>query len=102
MPNGPDSPERLADLLTQFLKRSGIDARVKQAAVLEQWGALVGPQIAAVTRPLSVTEDGTLFVAVRSHTWMSELTMMERELLASINRITGDKPIHRLRWTLMR
>ncbi|MFP5356761.1 MAG: DUF721 domain-containing protein [Gemmatimonadota bacterium] len=102
MPNGPDSPERLADLLTQFLKRSGMDKRIKQAAVLDEWGALVGPEIAAVTRALSITDDGTLFVAVRNHAWMSELTMMERELLASINRITGDKPIHRLRWTLMR
>ncbi len=102
MPNGSDSPERLADLLNQFLKRSGMDARIKQAAVLEEWGTLVGPEIGAVTRALSITDDGTLFVAVRSHAWMSELTMMERELLASINRITGDKPIHRVRWTLMR
>ncbi|MEP7384520.1 MAG: DUF721 domain-containing protein [Gemmatimonadota bacterium] len=102
MPNEPDSPERLADLLSRFLKRRGIDARIRQSAVLEEWPALVGPEIAAVTRALSIAEDGTLFVAVRSHAWMSELTMMERELLASVNRITGDKPIQKLRWTLMR
>ncbi len=102
MPNEPDSPERLADLLSRFLKRRGIDARIRQSAVLEEWPALVGPEIAAVTRALSIAEDGTLFVAVRSHAWMSELTMMERELLGSVNRITGDKPIQKLRWTLMR
>ncbi|MBK8646641.1 MAG: DUF721 domain-containing protein [Gemmatimonadetes bacterium] len=102
MPNGPDSPERLADLLSQFLKRTGMDARIKQSAVLEQWPSLVGPEIAGATQALSITDDGTLFVAVRSHAWMSELTMMERELLASVNRITGDKPILKLRWTLMR
>ena len=102
MPNGPDSPERLADLLSQFLKRTGMDARIKQSAVLEQWPTLVGPEIAGATQALSITDDGTLFVAVRSHAWMSELTMMERELLASVNRITGDKPILTLRWTLMR
>jgi len=102
MPNGNDSPERLADLLSQFLKRRGIDARIRQSAVLEEWPTLVGPEIGAVTRALSIAEDGTLFVAVRSHAWMSELTMMERELLASVNRITGDKPILKLRWTLMR
>lgn len=102
MPNGPESPERLADLLSQFLKRTGMDARIKQSAVLEQWPTLVGPEIAGATQALSITDDGTLFVAVRSHAWMSELTMMERELLASVNRITGDKPILKLRWTLMR
>jgi predicted nucleic acid-binding Zn ribbon protein len=102
MPNDSDSPERLADLLSKFLKRSGIEGRIKQSAVLEQWPTLVGPEIGAVTRAQSITEDGTLWVAVRNHAWMSELTMMERDLLASVNRITSDKPILRLRWTLMR
>ncbi|MEO6444539.1 MAG: DUF721 domain-containing protein [Gemmatimonadaceae bacterium] len=102
MPNEPGSPERLADLLSKFLRKSGIDSRIKQNAVIEQWATLVGPELAAVTRPLSVTEDGTLFVAAKTHAWMSELTMMERDLLASVNRITGDRPIHKLRWSLMR
>lgn len=102
MRDGNDSPERLADLLAQYLKQSGLGDRVKQAAVIEEWDTLVGPEIAAVTRPQSVSADGTLFVAVRNHAWMTELTMMERELLASLNRVTGDRPIHKLRWTLMR
>jgi predicted nucleic acid-binding Zn ribbon protein len=105
MPNGPrrnEDAEPLADVLAKFLKRSGIEERLEQSRVLEQWPALVGAEIAAVTRPLSVSEDGTLFVAVRTHAWMSELTMMERELLESVNRATGDRPIVRLRWSLMR
>lgn len=102
MPNEPENAERLADLLSRFLKRQGIEARIRQSAVLDEWPALVGPEIAAATRALSIADDGTMFVAVRSHAWMSELAMMERELLASVNRITGDKPIRQLRWTLMR
>jgi predicted nucleic acid-binding Zn ribbon protein len=102
MPNGSDSPERLADLLSQYLKRSGMDVRIKQSAVLDEWPKLVGPEIAAVTRAQTIGDDGTLWVAVRNHAWMSELTMMERELLASVNRITAEKPILRVRWTLMR
>lgn len=102
MPNEPENAERLADLLSRFLKRQGIEARVRQSAVLDEWPALVGPEIAAVTRALSIADDGTMFIAVRSHAWMSELAMMERELLASVNRVTGDKPIRQLRWTLMR
>lgn len=102
MPNGNDSPERLADLLSRFLKRRGIDARIRQSTVLEQWATLVGPEIGAVTRPLSITEDATLFVSVKNNAWMAELSMMERELLTSVNQITGDKPILKLRWTLMR
>ena len=102
MPNANDSPERLADLLARYLKRSGIDSRIQQNAVIEQWASLVGPELAAVTRALSVSEDGTLFAAAKSHAWMSELAMMERDLLAAVNVITGDHPIRKLRWSLLR
>lgn len=102
-PAGSELPaERLAELLSRYLRTSGMESRLKQSAVLEEWPRLVGPEIGAVTRALSITDDGTLFVAVRNNAWMAELTMMERELLASVNRITGDKPILKLRWQLMR
>jgi predicted nucleic acid-binding Zn ribbon protein len=100
MPN--EQPERLADLLAKFLRDSGIGGRIQQSSAIADWPLLVGPEIAAVTQPLSISEDGTLFVAVKSHAWMSELTMMERDLLDSINRTTGERPLHKLRWTLMR
>lgn len=103
MPNGKDEPaEPLADVVARFLRKSGIQGRIEQSHVIERWGSLVGPEIAAVTRALSITDDGTLFVAVRSHGWMSELTMMERELLERVNQDLGDRPIRKLRWTLMR
>ena len=50
---------------------------------MTDWPRLVGQQIAAVTKPLSVTADGTLFVAVTTHAWMTELSLLEPELLAS-------------------
>jgi predicted nucleic acid-binding Zn ribbon protein len=49
-----------------------------------------------------VTEDGTLFVGVKTHGWMTELSMMERSLLAKINARTGRDPIRRIRWELLR
>jgi predicted nucleic acid-binding Zn ribbon protein len=100
MPN--EHPERLSDLLSKFLRDSGIAGRIQQSSAIAEWPRLVGPEIAAVTQPLSISEDGTLFVAVRSHAWMNELTMMERDLLESINRATGEHPVHKLRWSLMR
>jgi len=47
MPNANDSPERLADLLARFLKKSGFESRIKQSAVIDQWATLVGPELAA-------------------------------------------------------
>ena len=96
------TPERLADSLGRFMRSSGLGDRVKQSEVLVEWPLLVGPEIAAVTRAISVSEDGTLFAVARNHAWMHELTLMEADLLASINRITANRPIHKIRWALMR
>lgn len=95
-------PERLAEMLGQFLRTSGLGDRVKQTEVLTNWEELVGPEIAHVTRPLSVSEDGTLHAVARTPAWMHELTLMEADLLLAINRITASRPIRKIRWSLMR
>jgi predicted nucleic acid-binding Zn ribbon protein len=55
-----------------------------------------------VTQPLSVTQDGLLFVAVSTHGWMAELSMLEPELLRQLNAKPGRKPVARIRWMLQR
>src|SRR5688500_3958021 len=94
-------PERISDSLSRFLRESGVGERVKQTEVLEQWEALVGPRIAAVTKPVSIREDGTLLATASNSAWMHELTLLEAELLAALNRVTGSRPLRRIRWTLM-
>ncbi|HUQ84479.1 MAG TPA: DUF721 domain-containing protein [Gemmatimonadaceae bacterium] len=95
-------PESISSAIAQFLDQAGIRDRVQQATVVPEWPKLVGSQIAAVTEPLSVTADGVLFVAVKTHAWMSELSLMEPELLVSLNRETGRPPVRKIRWQLMR
>ena len=95
-------PERISVAISQFLEQSGLKGRVEQASVIPDWPNLVGAQIAAVTEPISVTADGVMFVAVRTHAWMSELSLLEPELLASLNRREGRPPVKKIRWQLMR
>lgn len=95
-------PERLADMLGRYLRSSGLGDRVKQMEVLTHWEELVGSDLSQVTRPISVSQDGTLYAAARSSAWMHELTLMEADLLLAINRITGARPVQRIRWSLMR
>lgn len=73
-----------------------------RASILIEWAALVGPQIARVTTPRQITDDGTLFVGVQTHGWMTELSLMEVQLLAKINAREGREPIRRIRWELAR
>ena len=92
----------IGEALESFLAKSGLAARVDQAAVIPEWESLVGPQIARVTQPLSVTQDGLLFVAVTTHGWMAELSMLEPELLRKLNTKPERKPVSRIRWLLQR
>jgi predicted nucleic acid-binding Zn ribbon protein len=93
-------PEPLAQALASYLASSGLAARVEQAAVIPEWAALVGPQISAVTEPLLITADGTMFVAVASSPWMAELSLMERQLLSALNKIPGRPPVTKIRYRI--
>lgn len=82
---GKRSPTPLAEALTGFLKKAGIAKRVQQAGILEEWSELVGPQIAAVTKPESITPDGVLRVRVATAPWASELSLMTPRIVARLN-----------------
>jgi predicted nucleic acid-binding Zn ribbon protein len=98
----PPPADSLGDILSRVLEQSGIAERVEQAAVIPEWPRLVGPTIAAVTEPQSIAADGTLFVAVKTHSWMTELSLMEPELLRALNATDGRPRIQRIRLLLMR
>jgi predicted nucleic acid-binding Zn ribbon protein len=95
-------PGKIGDALTSFLSRSGLAERVEQARVVPEWESLVGSEIARVTSPQSITRDGVLFVAVISHPWMSELSLMEPQIIAALNRTPDRAPVRRIHWVLRR
>ena len=95
-------PSSIADVLAGVLESTGIAARVEQAGIIPEWPALVGPQIAKVTEPMSITPDGTLFVSVTTNAWMNELSLMEPELLRALNVKEGRLPVKKIRWLIRR
>ena len=95
-------PEPLGNVVGAYLKESKLEARVEQAAVVPEWELLVGKQIARVTKPISVTQDGTLFVAVKTNAWMTELSLMEPQLLRALNAKSGRTRVRKIRLQLMR
>jgi predicted nucleic acid-binding Zn ribbon protein len=95
-------PAKIGDVLASVLDRAGLTERIEQAQVFPEWGSLVGAHLAAVTEPVALRRDGTLVVAVATSAWMQELTLMEPQLLRSINRVPGRPAVARLRWVLKR
>ena len=93
-------PTAVGEVLEKYLARAGMLQRLKQAQVVPEWPRLVGPQIAAVTRPESVTPDGTLFVRVATSGWMNELQLMTPQIMARVNAGRGPGRIRTIRWLL--
>ena len=94
---GRKSLTPLAEALASYLKQSGFARRLAQAGVVEEWPQLVGPQVARVTSPESVTPDGILRVRVATAPWANELSLMTPAILARVN--AGRKAVIReIRW----
>jgi predicted nucleic acid-binding Zn ribbon protein len=90
-------PAPLAEALSSYLKQAGLTKRVQQAAIIEEWASLVGPQIAAVTAPQSITPDGVLRVHVASAPWATELGLMTPRILARLNQGRSGR-VKEIRW----
>ncbi|HZE09864.1 MAG TPA: DUF721 domain-containing protein [Gemmatimonadaceae bacterium] len=95
-------PESIANVVGAFLREAKLEERVEAAQVVPEWESLVGKQIATVTKPISVTPDGTLFVSVKTNAWMTELSLMEPQILRALNAKAGRSRIRKIRLQLMR
>lgn len=86
----------LRDALDRYLRRTGLKTQLDRASVVDEWPALVGGQIAAVSTPEGVSADGILFVRVQSSAWLQELQMMSPDILRKLG--TSGKKIRRILW----
>ncbi|MEJ2470866.1 MAG: DUF721 domain-containing protein [Desulfuromonadales bacterium] len=81
-------PARAGDLLDKILQGLGLDQRVEQYQALIVWNDVVGPQIAAHTRPTRI-RDGVLDVNVDHPAWMQQLQLMKPKILHQLNKAIG-------------
>ena len=88
----------MSEALEGYLKRAGLARRVGQAQIIPDWPRLVGPHIAAVATPESITPDGVLFVRVATSAWMNELQFKISEIIAKVNAGRGPGRITTIRF----
>jgi predicted nucleic acid-binding Zn ribbon protein len=91
------TPTPLAEALTSYFRQAGLTKRVQQAGIIEEWAELVGPQIATVTAPDSITPDGVLRVRVVTAAWANELSLMTPRILARLNAGRSGR-VKQIRW----
>ncbi len=91
-------PPLVREVLTSYLDRHNLQARVQQASVINDWEKLIGVQLASVTEPDSIDRDGTLRVRVQSAAWLQELQLMSPTIISELAR--QGQTIQRIWWSL--
>jgi hypothetical protein len=86
---------KAGDLLGTLLAGWGLDERLTQYQALLIWDEVVGPQIAARTKPEKI-RDGVLEVSVDQPTWMQQLQLLKPQILAKLNARLGDAPLREI------
>ena len=89
----------LAPVVEQVLHQAGLGRVMLLGHLQQQWEAIVGPQIAAVTHPEGL-RGRVLFVTVSDAIWLQQLTFYQAQLLQNIRQGLGDVPITRLHFSL--
>ena len=86
----------LGAVLPRVLSELRIDRRQAEAEVLKVWNHLLDPNITAHAQPTGLRK-GTLFVAVDSSVWLSELVRYRRkEILDRLQHSFGRELVARI------
>jgi predicted nucleic acid-binding Zn ribbon protein len=89
--------EKLDGLLEKVMGKLGIQKRVDEYRVVEEWSEIVGSAISKRVRPVGV-ERGVLTVQVDSSSWLMEMRMRSRDLISKIDEVVGKGIVHEIRF----
>jgi hypothetical protein len=77
------------DAIIDALKMRGISDAVRAERIVSEWTEMVGPKIAARTRPDGVHER-VLMIEVASSAWLQELNLLRAQILAGLLDRVGE------------
>ena len=87
-----DPALKVDSILAASFPNLGIAAKLKEYKLLKAWKECVGPNIAKRAAPTRLI-GGTLYCAVSSSPWMTELNYQKREIIERLNRTLGESVV---------
>ena len=78
----------LPDLIAGMIKTQGLQGRMVEYSLQQQWCAIVGPHIAGHTYPEAIRHH-KLFLLAENSVWLQQLLFLKSELLAKITEAMG-------------
>tara|TARA_B100000315_G_scaffold94826_1_gene87158 strand:+ start:11653 stop:12186 length:534 start_codon:yes stop_codon:yes gene_type:complete len=85
----------LGRILNRSFKSLGIDLKIAQQKVIDQWLEIVGEPIDSVSNP-RYFKFRTLFVNVSDSMWLHQLVFMEDQIKEKINKFVGRKLVQKI------
>jgi predicted nucleic acid-binding Zn ribbon protein len=95
-PPGERDPRPVSETLDHLARRLGGPRTSVLSAVFSRWEDLVGADIAAHARPVSLRQ-GTLVLAVDHPAWATQLRYMTGDLVARIRQVTASEDVTEIR-----
>ena len=78
----------IGDLLTDFLRQSGLEKPLLERQMVEKWPEIMGPTVARLTRSVEL-KNGALIVHISSAALKAQLFECRRELVNKLNDAVG-------------
>lgn len=89
-------PKPLGGIVSALIRSRGWKEPVAVSSVLARWAELVGPEIAAHTKPLSF-ENSIVQVQCDSTAWATQLRLMHGQLIELFRRELGEGVVAQVR-----
>ena len=91
-----DDPQPLAAAVEGLLSDQGWGLAAKTGSVFGRWPDIVGPDLAAHTRPETLA-DGELIVTADSTAWATQLRLLASQLIRRLNAELGAGTVRRVK-----
>jgi predicted nucleic acid-binding Zn ribbon protein len=91
-----DDPERLGRAIGGLLDQQGWQQRAAVGSVFGRWAEIVGPDLAAHTKPDAFT-DGELAVIADSTAWATQVRLLAPQLVRRLAAELGDGTVRRVK-----
>ena len=82
------SIDSVSTVLEGLARRLGLDSKMLESRLRQDWGAIVGEPIASNTRPDHIRYK-KLYLIVRNSVWLHQLTFLKPTLLQKLNGLNG-------------
>jgi predicted nucleic acid-binding Zn ribbon protein len=80
-----DPSRQVGDLLPGVLKELGLEEKMEEGRLRQEWPRIVGEAIARRSRPVRV-RGATLIVEVHNNVWMNEIQFHRREIVRKVSK----------------